>query len=70
MTKEQLNEYLGDLVDICFNDGSEVMGQLEFVPLYHKKYSFRHPNMYYVGPVGFKLADIKSLRMLKGENDG
>lgn len=58
MKKDQVNSFLGKIVNVAFNDGSYALGPLEFVPAFNAKYGFRHPGYFYVGNVGLKCLNM------------
>lgn len=62
MKKDQVNSFLGKIVNVALNDGSYALGPLEFVPAFNAKYGFRHPGYFYVGNVGFKCSHVKTIR--------
>lgn len=69
MRRETLNEYIGDIITITLNDGTEAFGKLCFSDEYSAENDWIMPGYYYIRVNGskiimpFKYSDVKKLRI-------
>ena len=63
ITKAQLKEYIGRMVEITLFDNTVYCGVLGFTPEFSEKYGWRKPNYFTVSNLDFKVSHLKSIQI-------
>ena len=64
MTKTQINELIGQKVEVIFKDNSTQTGILGYTEEFSSKYGYRKPGYFTINEYDFKVSHIRKVKPL------